>query len=195
MTRRKTDRFVAWALPLVLACPLPALAAAGQSAGEGVVANVPALPAPSSTIYWSVGKDGSLRLSDRPEAGGAQRGVQSFPNRSDAASLERAAKERAYWRAQDEAFAARQRERDRELAQRRVVTIGQADIGGPYGWPYYYAVPGVYRHPLVRGLPPSGISPGPGFGSGAPFVQSNSAPPGQGPAPFLSSGFASGLRR
>jgi hypothetical protein len=150
------------------------------------------LPAPTSTIHWAVAKDGSVMLSDRPGSGAAQQGVQSFRSYSDPESIARAARERDYWRAQAEAFNARQRERNREFEQRRVVAVpDQAD----YGYPRYFAVPGYLRYQGPRPFPPAGVNPGPSFGTGAPFTQSHGAAPGQGPAPFLSSGFATGLRR
>lgn len=150
------------------------------------------LPPPTSTIHWAVAKDGSVVLSDRPEPGAAQQGVQSFRSYSDPESVARATREREYWRAQADAFSARQRERDRDLEQRRVVAVPDQDY---YGYPRYFAVPGYFRHHGLRPFPPGGVSPGPSFGTGVPFTQSHSAAPGQGPAPFLSSGFATGLRR
>ncbi len=134
-------------------------------------------------------------LGDRPTAGAAQQGVQTFRSHSDPESIARAARERAYWREQADAFSTRQRARDRELEQRRALALSQHE-GGYYGYPQYYAVPGYYARGFgPRPFPAGGISPGPGFGNGVPFTQSHGAAPGQGPAPFLSSGFASGLRR
>lgn len=184
-------------LAMAVAVALPAVAAAVTD--KPPRADLPPrtsdlrLPPPTSTIHWAVAKDGSVVLSDRPEPGATQQGVQSFRSYSDPESLARASRERDYWRAQAEAFSARQRERDRELEQRRVVAMPDRDY---YAYPQYFAVPGYYRHHGLRPFPPpGGISPGPSFGAGAPFSQSHSAAPGQGPAPFLSSGFATGLRR
>ena len=65
---------------------------------------------------------------------------------------------------------------------------------------YYGApVPGVfyggYGSQVGRPLAPHAWAQGQTLGSGPAFVQPSGAPAGSGPAPFLSSGFASGMRR
>jgi hypothetical protein len=151
-----------------------------------------ALAPPTSTIYWSVGKDGKLALSDRPDPQAPSRGANSYRSSSDPESLARAKREREYWRAQADAFAARQRERDRDLEEARRFRVLSAERQSIAGYGGYVGVPVVgLRAPV--GAWPGGAPPG-GAQVGI-FTSPQSAAPGTGPAPFLSSGFATGLRR
>lgn len=112
------------------------------------------LSEPTSTIHWSVDKNGNVLLSDRPDPAAVEQGVQKFNSTSDAASLARAKMEREYWRSQAEAFAARQRDREREVEEsRRVRLLAQRERDRFYGDYGYYVLPGVRRAPLAMGLP------------------------------------------
>ncbi len=77
------------------------------------------LPPPTSTIHWSRTRDGQLVISDRPEPDAVEHGVQTFPGASSPEAMERARRERDYWRTQSDAFSERQRERDRLLEEAR----------------------------------------------------------------------------
>lgn len=183
-----------FAVAAVLAAGLP-VAAADTLQGGGRSVTLPAPPAlggtPATTIYWSVGPDGSVTLSDRPAQGTGRQDLKSYGGPSYAESLARAERERDYWRRQSDAFDARQRQRDHELALARMARVQaferERQANGPWV-PYVGVVRGGGFYPWQRPVPTI-AAPAPSF------QQPQSFAPGQGPAPFLSSGFASGLRR
>lgn len=137
--------------------------------------------APSArTIYRQVDKDGNVVFSDRADRSASEQATITFQPSSDASSLARAHQEREYWRRQAESFAARQRDRERELERiRRVRAIQEIENNR------YYLVPGL----VVRGAPPFGdvvpggaiagtysSSPGAAAAAGSAFIGSGFGP-------------------
>ncbi|MFT4102982.1 MAG: hypothetical protein QM674_18510 [Burkholderiaceae bacterium] len=143
------------------------------------------LPAPTRTIHWAINRDGSVELGDRPKAGPAVRqGVQTYAGTSSAEASARAQRERDYWRAQSDAFAARQRERDRELDARRDEALARVERQ-QHAMAPYFVVPSLYRGRPIHGVPGWSIPGAANLGS-----TPQAAALGGGPSPFLSSGFA-----
>ncbi len=179
----------------VLAAGLPVAAGADTILRDGRSVTLPPphplVSPPATTIYWSVGKDGGVTLSDRPAQGAGRQDLKSYGGPSYPESLARAERERDHWRRQSDAFDARQRQRDHELEQARMARLQtyererQAD--GPW-MPYVGVVRGGGHDPWQRRIPTI-AAPAPSFQQPQAFA------PGQGPAPFLGSGFATGLRR
>lgn len=193
----------------------PALAQSTRVSTTDVPASQLKLPAPTGTIHWAVKSDGSVELSDRPTNSGGvvRKGVETYSTASDPASIDRARREREYWREQSEAFSKRQQQRDEELERARDAQALASAEYSAYGATPYYVVPGVYGARYGgRGWPGSGYPGRPGYpggrpmpqpanpnvavGGGAPTLGSpQSTALGGGPSPFLSSGFARGLHR
>ena len=119
---------IAGAYPVAGAASEP-LAASGQNLS---------LDAPTARIYRSVGKDGSVVFTDQPRAGAASMQVRTYSSSSEPAAIERAEREREYWRRQSEAFALRQRERERELAEdRRLSSLSSQPYYADPAPPFY----------------------------------------------------------
>jgi hypothetical protein len=140
-----------------------------------------ALQAPASRVYRSVGPDGRVVFGDRPEPGAKSVLARSFAPSSDPQAMDTARRRQAYWRAQAEAFSARQKER--EQAEARARSEAQAAAGGPS---FVLVVPRNLRAP---GWHAPAQMPSGGF----PAVYPSS--PGlasQAPAAFIGSGFATG---
>ncbi|MFT3802935.1 MAG: hypothetical protein QM766_17175 [Burkholderiaceae bacterium] len=143
------------------------------------------LPAPTRTIHWAINRDGSVELGDRPKAGPVVRqGVETYTGTSSAEASARAQRERDYWRAQSDAFAARQRERDRELDARRDEVLARVE-SQQYAMAPYFTVQSLYRGRPVHDVPGWRIPGAASLGS-----TPQAAALGGGPSPFLSSGFA-----
>ena len=68
-------------------------------------------------VYRSVLADGSIVFSDRPLAQAKSSTVVQYPSSAAASDLARA--ERDYWKQRSESFAARSRERERDLEETR----------------------------------------------------------------------------
>ncbi len=163
--------------------------AAGKNPIASRTVDVPvhrlSLPAPTRTIHWAVNRDGSVELSDRPKTGSvARQGVETYTGTSSADASAQARRERDYWRAQSDAFAARQRERNRELDAQRDEALARVERQ-QYAMAPYFAVQSLYRGRPVHGAPGWAI---PGAASLGATPQA--AALGGGPSPFLSSGFA-----
>jgi len=133
------------------------------------------LDAPSARIYRSVSKDGTVVFGDQPQAGAASMQVRTYASSTAPVALERADREREYWRKRAEGFAQRQRERDRELEETRRLNMlsAQRNAYASAQTPVYlrspYWVRGAYRQPPV---PHSAVAPAyppmPGISSGVP---------------------------
>lgn len=144
--------------------------------GRGLV-----LRAPTSRVYRSVDRDGRVVFGDQPEPGAKSVLARSFAPSSDPQAMETARRRQAYWRAQAEAFSARQKER--EQAEARARSEAQSAAGGPS---FVLVVP--------RNLRASGWSvpvqmPAGGFPAVYPSSPGAAA---QVPAAFIGSGFATG---
>ena len=75
----------------------------------------------SNGVYRSVMADGSIVFSDRPFAQAKTTTVMQYPSMAVAADVARA--ERDYWRQRSDAFAARSRDRERDLEETRRASI------------------------------------------------------------------------
>ncbi len=150
---------------------LPATAAtAGAPASNDATtpaarAGTPGVPA--TRIYWGVDRDGRLTVSDMRVPGAVREGVHTYPGGSSPEATERALREREYWRRQDEAFAMRQLERNRELEQTHRLRLALAQSAPAYA-------PAYPRH--LR-------APAPWYGAGAPYGIAPGMVMGYGPAP------------
>jgi hypothetical protein len=123
----------------------PAFADSGPAAqAPGANAAHASVPAPATTIYWARGADGALSLSDRPlSLAGEQVFTPALSSYEE--SVARARAEREYWRRQDEAFAARQAQRNALLA--RAQTLPSSALVAVTPVPIWRTVAGS-AHPL-----------------------------------------------
>lgn len=140
-----------------------------------------ALRAPTSRVYRSVGPDGRVVFGDQPEPGAKSVLARSFAPSSDPQAMETARRRQAYWRAQAEAFSARQQER--EQAEARARSEAQSAAGGPS---FVLVVPRNLRAP---GWSAPVQMPAGGFPAVYPSSPGAAA---QVPAAFIGSGFATG---
>lgn len=149
---------------------------------------------PAGTIYWSVDRGGRVVLSDRPDPGAPRQIAGHYQPYTDPDAMQRAQREREFWQAQARALDERQRDRDREqeMWRRQREIAFERELAASHGYGSYWGDPAIAWR-VVRGAVPLPSQPAPA--SQAVFAPSQSAAPGQGAAPFLSSGFASGLRR
>ena len=175
----------------VIACVTVAPAVAQQGSSQGPRSSakpVQTARAGEGTIFWSLDKGGSLLLSDRPAAGGAQSGSRTYAVSKDQQTLARAQSEREYWRHQAEGFSARQRDREREIEEtRRLRLLQTRENERSNYYPIYPRAIGWYPN---MGAPLVG-----GFNVAPSYTSSPGAAAQSGPANFQSSGFANPLRR
>ena len=75
----------------------------------------------SNGVYRSVMADGSIVFSDRPLAQAKTTTVMQYPGIAVAADVARA--EREYWRQRSDSFAARSRDRERDLEETRRASL------------------------------------------------------------------------
>jgi hypothetical protein len=85
--------------------------------GGSQVAHVVDSHVSASGVYRSTMSDGKVVFSDRPLAGSTQVSIANYAGGTDAAAV--ALKERDYWRQRSEAFAERQRLREKDLEETR----------------------------------------------------------------------------
>ncbi|GAA4416714.1 DUF4124 domain-containing protein [Quisquiliibacterium transsilvanicum] len=188
---RLSPTFVLLAATAVLAIAVPARAGSESTPALRASQPAPGALAPdgrglavqvsASRVYRSVGPDGRVVFGDQPEPGAKSVLARSFAPSSDPQAIETARRRQAYWRAQAEAFSARQK--DRELAESRARSEAQAAAGSA---PIVLIVPRNLRAPdwAVPVHMPAG-----GFPATYPSSPGAAA---QVPAAFIGSGFATG---
>ena len=162
------------------------LAPAQGPAVETVAGGAAKTSLPAGTrIYLSVDHEGNATFSDHAQPGAARLDVRTYDTAPDPGARARAIAERDYWRAQADAFAIRQRARERQLD--RDLTRAQAARAQPERAVPWADVP-VRRYYRVAPAPAMpGASPGVTL---APTYQGGPGAASRAGAAFIGSGFA-----